>query len=90
MRFSEVTDSLLKRKGGEIWSVHSDQSVYEAIEKMAAKGVGALLVISEGELVGATSPSATMLAKSSFRKDLRSERGHDEPRALCDSAAHVG
>jgi predicted transcriptional regulator len=71
MRFSEVTDSLLKRKGGEIWSVHSDQSVYEAIEKMAAKGVGALLVISEGELVGAISPSATMLAKSSFRKDLR-------------------
>ena len=22
MRFSDVTDSLLKRKGGEVWSVH--------------------------------------------------------------------
>jgi len=55
MRFSDVTDSLLKRKGAEVWSVHPDQSVYEAIEEMAARGVGALLVISEGELVGVIS-----------------------------------
>ena len=55
MRFSDVADSLLKRKGGEVWSVPPDQSVYEAIEKMAAKSVGALLVISEGELLGVIS-----------------------------------
>ncbi len=55
MRFSDVAGSLLKRKGGEVWSVRPDQSVYEAIEKMAAKSVGALLVISEGELLGVIS-----------------------------------
>jgi len=55
MRFSDVADSLLKRKGGEVWSVRPDQSVYEAIEKMAAKNAGALLVISEGELLGVIS-----------------------------------
>src|SRR5216684_4143627 len=55
MRFSDVADSLLKRKGGEVWSVRPDQSVYEAIEKMAAKSAGALLVISEGELLGVIS-----------------------------------
>ena len=55
MRFSDVADSLLKRKGSEVWSVRPDQSVYEAIEKMAAKSVGALLVISEGELLGVIS-----------------------------------
>ena len=52
MRRRDTISSILKHKGGEIWSVSPAQSVYEAIEKMADKGVGALLVISEGELVG--------------------------------------
>jgi CBS domain-containing protein len=52
MRRRDTISSILKHKGGEIWSVSPDQSVYEAIEKMADKGVGALLVISESELLG--------------------------------------
>ncbi len=55
MRLTDTIDSVLKQKGGEIWSVSPDQSVYEAIEKMADKGVGALLVISESALVGVIS-----------------------------------
>jgi CBS domain-containing protein len=55
MRRRDTIHSILKHKGGEIWSVSPDQSVYEAIEKMADKGVGALLVISEGKLVGVIS-----------------------------------
>jgi signal-transduction protein with cAMP-binding, CBS, and nucleotidyltransferase domain len=51
----DTIDCILKRKGGEIWSVSPDQSAYEAIEKLADKEVGALLVISEGELVGVIS-----------------------------------
>jgi CBS domain-containing protein len=52
MRLRDTINSILKQKAVEIWSVSPDQSVYEAIEKMAVKGVGALLVISKGELVG--------------------------------------
>lgn len=52
MKLSDTVDLLLKHKGREIWSVSPDQSVYEAIEKTADKGVGALQVISEGGLVG--------------------------------------
>jgi CBS domain-containing protein len=55
MRRRDTINSILKHKGGEIWSVSPDQSVYEAIEKMADKGVGALLVISEGKLAGVIS-----------------------------------
>lgn len=51
-RLSDKISSVLKRKGSEIWSVAPEQTVYEAIEKMADTGVGALLVISDGKLVG--------------------------------------
>ncbi len=39
---------LLDKKGREIWSVGPDATVYEAIEVMADRGVGALMVM-EGE-----------------------------------------
>jgi CBS domain-containing protein len=52
---SELTttiDKVLKQKIGEVWSIRPDASVYEAIEMMAEKRVGALLVMEDGELAG--------------------------------------
>ena len=45
-------DSVLKLKGSQIWSVAPTATVYEAIEKMSAKGIGALLVLADGHLAG--------------------------------------
>src|SRR5258708_13865388 len=54
-RMAKVTGtvrSILKHKGSEVWFVTPDQTVYEAIERMADKAVGALIVISDGKLAG--------------------------------------
>jgi len=53
MKNSDTIEWVLKRKDeNRIQSIAPDQSVYEAIEKMAEHGIGALLVISNNRLVG--------------------------------------
>lgn len=52
MKLVDTIDSLLRQKGHQVWSVSPTATVYEAIEKMADLGVGALLVTSEGQLDG--------------------------------------
>jgi len=46
---------LLSEKGRDIWSLPPDATVYEAIDQMAQKGVGALLVMEGERLVGIVS-----------------------------------
>lgn len=52
MKPVDTIESVLKLKGRQVLSVAPTATVYEAIEKMSEKGVGALLVMSEGKLAG--------------------------------------
>ena len=53
MKLGDRIQSLLKSKSSNaVLSVRPDQSVFEAIEKMAEHGVGALLIIEHNRLLG--------------------------------------
>jgi CBS domain-containing protein len=51
----ELVYEILNRKSTDIWWVPPEATVYEAIELMAQKGIGAVLVFSESRLVGIVS-----------------------------------
>lgn len=52
LKLTGTIESVLKEKGSRVWSISPRQTVYDAIETMAEKGVGALPVVSDGRLVG--------------------------------------
>ena len=43
---------ILDTKGYAVWSIHPQESVFAAIQQMAEKGVGALVVLEGDALVG--------------------------------------
>ena len=48
----QTVNQLLRSKGGQIYSVAPTDSVLRAIEMMATRHVGALLVMNQGTLLG--------------------------------------
>ena len=52
MQLGDTVRSVLDKKGGWICWVTPETSVYEALELMAEHDIGALMVLSEGELCG--------------------------------------
>jgi CBS domain-containing protein len=52
MKLTDTVAAVLRAKGDQAISIRPDQFVYEAIEKMAEHGIGALLVMEEARLVG--------------------------------------
>lgn len=52
MKVCDPVSLILRKKGGTVWSVPAKTTVYAAIEMMADKEVGALLVVDDGRLHG--------------------------------------
>lgn len=55
MKVLDNISAILKEKGGEVWSIDPEATVYEALEAMANKSIGALVVMQGGQLVGVVS-----------------------------------
>lgn len=51
---STVRD-MIRKKGGEIFSISPDDSVYDALVQMAKRNTGALMVVSGGRMEGIVS-----------------------------------
>ncbi len=48
----KTVKAILDNKGNDVWSVRPDDTVFDAVRKMADKQVGALLVMDGEKLVG--------------------------------------
>lgn len=45
-------EQVLENKGHEVWTIHPDSSVFQALEEMASKDAGALVALENEALVG--------------------------------------
>jgi len=55
MKISGNVSSILGQKGREVFSISPEATVFEAIQRMAEKNIGALLVMSDNTLLGVIS-----------------------------------
>jgi len=74
MKIYDTIRDILKKKGHEVWSITPESTVYRAIEVMADKHVGALVVIDGDKVVGIISE------RDYARKVILSRRSSKETR----------
>jgi CBS domain-containing protein len=70
----QTVNQLLRVKGGQIFSVTPNDSVLRAIEIMATRHVGALLVMNQGSLLG-------IISERDYARKviLKNRSSHDTP-----------
>jgi CBS domain-containing protein len=55
MELMDDVESVLDRKGRDVWFIGPDATVFDAIRRMAEKNVGALVVMEGGDVLGIVS-----------------------------------
>ena len=70
----KTVQTIIDDKGSDVWSIDADSSVFDALEVMADKNLGALVVMHAGDLVG------IMSERDYARKIILMSRGSRETR----------
>jgi CBS domain-containing protein len=92
MKLHDSVALVLKRKGSEIHSISPDSTVYEALETLAEKDIGALMVMNGPELVGIFSErdyARQMILKGRFSRDTKVHEVMSSPVLTVNSKATV-
>ncbi|MDH4027400.1 MAG: CBS domain-containing protein, partial [Nitrospirota bacterium] len=69
-------EKILRKKNMKLWSIGPNETAYKALEIMADKDIGSLLVIDKGELVGIFTErdySRKVILKGKSSKDTKVE-----------------
>ncbi|MBT2970671.1 MAG: hypothetical protein B6D72_10030 [gamma proteobacterium symbiont of Ctena orbiculata] len=72
----QTVNQLLQRKGFDVATINSKASVFEALELMADKGIGSLVVMEENSIAGLFSErdyARNIILKGRTSKDTRVE-----------------
>ena len=74
MKLYDSVERILKQKGSQVYSIAPHVTVYEAVEKMAEKDIGSLVVMDGTDLVGLISERdyvRNVALKGRSSKDLK-------------------
>ena len=52
MRVIDTIDAILQQKGSRVWTIPAEATVFEAIQLMAGRNIGALVVVFHGKIEG--------------------------------------
>ncbi len=92
MKLYDSVALILKRKGSEVCSISPHATVYEALEKLAEKNIGALVVIDGTDLVGILSERdyvRKVILKGHSSKQLKVSEIMSSPAVTVDLKATI-
>jgi CBS domain-containing protein len=74
VKLKDSIELILRHKGSQVHSISADATVYEALEKLAEKGIGALVVLNGTALAGMFSErdyARKVMLKDRSSRDLK-------------------
>ena len=93
VKLHDSVDRILRQKGSEVYSISPDATVYEALETLEERNVGALLVMAGDSLVGLLSERdyvRKVKLKGHSSTDLKVEEIMSTPVVTVSTDGHGG